>query len=463
MDKTKKKKILIVAAAIIAIIVTFVLIRTYGRKSQHVSVETVKVKIGSVSNTVTATGTIEAIKTVQVGTQVSGEVSKIYVDYNSRVKAGQLLAELDRRPLTTALTISEAALDDAKSEMTYQTANYNRIKALFDKKLVAESDYDLALYNYEKAKTSLKTAQLNYDRAKINLAYAYICSPIDGVVLKRAVDEGQTVAASFSTPTLFTIANDLTRMQVEASIDEADIGQVRDGQSVDFTVDAYPDDKFTGTVTQIRLEPVVTSNVVTYTVIVNAPNPYKKLMPGMTANITIYVEVANNVLTVSSKALRFKPNSLVMKAYYESLPADKRLDSLSEYGHKRVPGSMAEKSNRPSAGKTQRYGSMAQAGRRQALTGSPVPGSFASPEDSSNQAVNEKETEVWVKTRDFIHPVKIETGIDNDIDVQIISGLKEGDEVVVSMSMDTKVKAAKSEEDASSPFMPRPPFRRTRR
>jgi HlyD family secretion protein len=461
MDKAKKKRIIVGTAAVILIVLVIVLIKTCGDKKQHISIETVKVKTGSVSNIVTATGTIEAIKTVEVGTQVSGEVSKIYVDYNSQVKAGQLLAELDRKPLTTALTISEASLDDAKSEMTYQTANYDRIKALFDKKLVAASDYELALYNYEKSKASLKTAQLNYDKAKINLAYAYIYSPIDGVVLSRAVDEGQTVAASFSTPTLFSIANDLTRMQVEASIDEADIGQVKDGQRVDFTVDAYPDQEFAGTVTQIRLKPVVTSNVVTYTVIVQAPNPDKKLMPGMTASITIYVEEANNVLTVSSKALRFKPNQMLIKAYFESLPRDQRPDSIPRFGRMASAGSMAGKGNMPSGANVPGEGSMPPAGNGQGFAPGAASSGFTSPSDVSASTAEEKSSEVWVKTGNLLHPVKIETGIDNDIDVQIISGLKEGDDVIISMSMDKAV-PVKSSEESSSPFMPKPPFRRTK-
>jgi HlyD family secretion protein len=425
-----KKRIVIGSIAIVLLVAAVIIIKSCNSKEQGISIETVKAKIGSVSNSVTATGTIEAIKTVEVGTQVSGEIRKIYVDFNSQVKAGQLLAELDRKPLVTALTISEASLDDAKAEMTYQTANYNRIKALFDKKLVAESDYDLALYNFEKAKTSLKTAQLNYDKAKINLEYAYIYSPIDGVVLNRAVDEGQTVAASFSTPTLFTIANDLTRMQVEASIDEADIGQVKNDQRVDFTVDAYPDQKFSGKVIQIRLEPVVTSNVVTYTVIIEAPNPDKKLMPGMTASITVYVEEANNVLTIASKALRFNPDPLLLAQYGEknyddgkpvNPPAEALIppkeDSILPVDH--ASGDMATGNHQVSKG-------------------------------------------VWVKKGHDMHRVRIETGIDNDIDVEVLSGLKEGDEVVVSMSGGNSAVTNAGQETARSPFMPRPPSRRSK-
>jgi HlyD family secretion protein len=405
-----KKRILTGSIVIVALLLTAILIRSCSSKDQNISIETVKAKNGTVSISVTATGTIEAIKTVEVGTQVSGEIRKICVDYNSQVKAGQLLAELDRKPLVTALTIAEASLEDAKAEMSYQTATYNRIKALFEKKLVADSEYDLALYNYEKARTMIKTAQLNFDKASINLSYAYIYSPIDGVILSRAVDEGQTVAASFNTPTLFTIANDLTRMQVEASIDEADIGQIRNNQRVEFTVDAYPDQKFAGKVTQIRLEPVVTSNVVTYTVIVEAPNPDKKLMPGMTANITVFIVEAENVLTVTSKALRFRPDSTLLSEFQKAHPA-------TETMHMDI---------KPKLGPH-------------------------FPEGSKDQKI------VWISTEKGIHPVAVKTGVDNDIDVQIQSGLMEGDEVVVAMS--SGISATRNQAAAGSPFMPKPPNR----
>jgi HlyD family secretion protein len=421
--KIKRKRLIILIIGIVVLLLLIILL-TGNRKKQEYTFSTAKVQIGSVSTVITATGTIEAIKTVEVGTQVSGEIRKIYVDYNSQVKAGQLLAELDRKPLVTALTIAEASLDDAKAEMTYQSANYNRIKALYEKKLVAEADYDLALYNFEKAKTTLKTAQLNYDRASINLGYAYIYSPIDGVVLNRAVDEGQTVAASFNTPTLFTIANDLTRMQVEASIDEADIGQIRNNQRVDFTVDAYPDEKFAGIITQIRLEPVIVSNVVTYTVIVEAPNPEKKLMPGMTASINVYVEEADSVLTIPSRALRFKPDEKMLAAYIKKLPTRKDIQDF--------PGKN-EIQNRENT----------------------IPYS-----EINNVETRGEMSKVWRKDGNAIYPVRIQTGIDNDVDVQVISGLKEGDEIVVSMNTGYSATNTGNQETPSSPFMPRPPSRR---
>ncbi|MBN1187907.1 MAG: efflux RND transporter periplasmic adaptor subunit, partial [Bacteroidales bacterium] len=401
------------------------------KETQNITFETVNVTRGTVSNSITATGTIQAVKTVEVGTQVSGEISKIYIDYNSTVKAGQLLAELDRKPLVTALTIAEASLDNAKAEITYQTANYNRTKALFEKKLVAESDFDLVLYNFEKAKATLKTAQLNYDKAKINLDYAFIYSPIDGVVLDRAVSEGQTVAASFSTPTLFTIARDLTQMQVEASVDEADIGQVKEGQRVSFTVDAYPDLEFSGEVIQIRLQPVITSNVVTYTVIVKAANTDLKLMPGMTATITVYVEEAENVIVVASKALRFKPDNDVLLAYIKNLPKDGQ-----SFSGKDIPGAQTSSSPFPD--------NPAMDNQKKFI-------------DKVN--ANQEYSEVWVKSDNTIHPVRINTGIDNDINVEILSGLKVGDEVVVAMSSSDN-KSGVKQQNASSPFMPKPPSRK---
>jgi len=249
---------------------------------------------------------------VDVGTQVSGIVTKLYVDYNSTVKKGQVIAELDKTNLEAELSSKRASLESALSEYQYQLKTYNRSKLLHGKELISQSDYDTALDNYNKAKQSLDMAKNDYSKAKTNLGYATITSPIDGIVLSRAVEVGQTVAASFSTPTLFTIAKDLTDMQVIANVDEADIGNVRDGQRVSFTVDAYPDDTFEGTVKQVRQNATTTNNVVTYEVVVTSPNPTLKLKPGLTANITIYTSERNNVLSVPSKALRFTPDQTLI-------------------------------------------------------------------------------------------------------------------------------------------------------
>ncbi len=255
------------------------------------------------SASVTATGTIEPILQVEVGTQVSGIIAKIYADYNSMVKKGELLAVLDKTVLESELASRKSDLASSENEYEYQVKNYTRIKQLYEKKLVSESDYETASYQYQKARNSFDRSKSDLVKAQTNLSYATICSPIDGVVLSRTVDEGQTVAASFNTPTLFTIANDLTKMQVVADVDEADIGKVTEGQKVTFQVDAFPDENFEGVVTQVRLEPTTTSNVVTYEVIIDAPNPTLKLKPGLTANITIYILQKENVLSVPVKAL----------------------------------------------------------------------------------------------------------------------------------------------------------------
>ena len=311
------RKITITGYVIMASFIFFV-ISSCHRGNKGYTLETATVKKGSIINTITATGTIEADTTVLIGTQVSGVISKIFVDFNSVVKKGQLLAVLDTTPLQTQVRQAQASLEQAKGEVEYQKATYERYQALLDKKLIAQADYDQVKYNYSTALANLKTSRAGYDKAIVNLNYATITSPIKGVILNRAVDQGQTVAASFSTPNLFTIANDLTQMHVEADIDEADIGQVRQGQPVDFTVDAYPTEVFKGDIRQVRLQPTVTSNVVTYTVIVNAPNPEKKLMPGMTANITVLVQKIDSVLVVPGRAMRFTPDAAFMAEYMKA-------------------------------------------------------------------------------------------------------------------------------------------------
>ncbi|MBR3514221.1 MAG: efflux RND transporter periplasmic adaptor subunit [Bacteroidaceae bacterium] len=281
-------------------------------KKAGIEYETTTVEQGNISTTVTATGTIEPVTSVEVGTQVSGIVAKIYVDYNSEVKAGQVIAELDKTNLTSELASQRANLTSVQSSLQYQKANYERQKSLYDKGLISANDYEQARLSYVQAQQQLTTAQQNVKRAETNLGYATITSPINGVVLSKAVEEGQTVAASFSTPTLFTIAQDLTDMRVIADIDEADIGEVKEGQRVTFTVDAFPADVFQGTVTQVRQQATTESNVVTYEVVISAPNADLKLKPGLTANVTIFTLEKNDVLTVASKALRFSPNEALI-------------------------------------------------------------------------------------------------------------------------------------------------------
>ncbi len=313
-----KTKIIIGSAILLIIItVSFTLLRKGGGVKQLPV--TAQAVIGNIATTVTATGTVEPIKTIAVGTQVSGTISKIFVDYNSIVKKGQILAELDKTVLNSQLASSTTDLDNAKTQMDYQASTYNREKALYTKKAISATDMETATYNYETAKLNYQKASYAQKVAQTNLNYATIYSPIDGIVLSRAVDAGQTVAASFSTPTLFTITNDLSRMNVLANVDEADIGQVLEGQNVSFTVDAYPNDVFEGKVIQVRLEPTTTSNVVTYTVVIQAPNPELKLKPGLTANVTIYVVQRNHVLLIPNKALNFHPSGQPLQRTNDSL------------------------------------------------------------------------------------------------------------------------------------------------
>jgi HlyD family secretion protein len=297
------------AIALIAIVIWALL---GGKKEEKIAYETAIVEIGNIQNSITATGTIEPVTSVTVGTQVSGIVSKLYVDYNSIVKKGQVIAELDKTNLISELNTAKANLASAQSALNYQQANYQRYKTLFDKGLVSADDYESARLSYLQAKEQVASSRENVNKAQTNLGYATITSPIDGIVLSKSVEEGQTVASSFSTPELFVIAQDLTDMRVIANIDEADIGGVKEGQRVTFTVDAFPDDSFEGQVTQVRQQATTESNVVTYEVVVSARNDNLKLKPGLTANITIFTLEKNDVLTVPSKALRFIPTEAIL-------------------------------------------------------------------------------------------------------------------------------------------------------
>lgn len=371
--------------------------KSFGKIQTGIELETAKVIRGEISDIVTATGKLEAIETVEVGTQVSGVIQKIYVDYNSQVKKGQLLARLDETPLVAQLEQSKATVDQAEAEVNYQKANYERYQTLINKKLIAKSDYDLVVYNYEKAVASLKQAKSVYDKNKINLSYASIYSPIDGIILDRAVDEGQTVAASFNTPTLFTIANDLTQMQVEANVDEADIGRLSIGQRVEFSVDAFPDMKFDGQVTQIRLQPIESSNVITYTVVVEAPNPEKKLMPGMTANVSFFVTEKKNIVLLPAKALSvtISPEEI-----------DRLSEAHPEYSFK----------DRPDQG---------------------------------------KEKSVWIKQGNQIEKRPVQLGETDESHYEVLSGITENDEVIVAINAATAGAGQKAQ--ARSPFMPQRP------
>lgn len=412
-----KKKYLYIGLAVVVLVAGYFVFRSLRRAERTFSFETAKVEKGSISNTVTATGTLEAIKTVAVGTQVSGVIEKIYADFNSQVKKGQLLAQLDETPLQAQLDQSKATVDQAQAQLKYQKATYERYKALVAKKLIAQADFDQAEYNYQNAVAAVKNAQSVYDKNKINLSYARIYSPIDGIILERAVDEGQTVAASFNTPTLFSIANDLTQMRVEANVDEADIGQIKNGQRVEFTVDAYPERKFSGQVTEIRLQPVEKSNVITYTVIVDAPNPDKILMPGMTANATFFVTEKKDILLVPAKATHFTPNQDELSEYYASISANNPPAPAKHFGQGQKPsGPVEELPDGESAIKT-----------------------------------------VWVKNGQMIHPQRITVGATDEIHYEVVSGLKEGDEVVESMTASGGSSQSTKSTVARSPFMPQRP------
>ena len=303
----KKISKVYVAAGVVAMVAVAFWMMSGGKKEESVTFDTAKVAPANLMTSVTATGTIEPVTSVTVGTQVSGIVSKLYVDYNSVVKKGQVIAELDKTNLVSQLNASKATLASAQSKLNYESSNYKRYDALYKKGLVSADEYENAQLTYKQAREQVASVKEEVQRAQTNLGYATITSPIDGIVLSKAVEEGQTVAASFSTPELFTIAQNLKEMQVVADVDEADIGDVREGERVTFTVDAYPDDTFEGTVKQVRQEATTTNNVVTYEVVISAPNADLKLKPGLTANVTIYTAERKNVTCVPSKALRYTP------------------------------------------------------------------------------------------------------------------------------------------------------------
>ena len=319
--KTKKISSVWIIVSVIVAIAILAWLLSGKKKDTTINFTTEAVAPTNIENSVTATGTIEAVKTVTVGTQVSGIINKLFVDYNSVVKKGQVIAELDKQNLQSQLNSAKAQLSQAQanllsaqSDLAYQKANYQRDKTLYNKGLISANDYEQARLSWQTAnatvaerRDAVAAAREEVSRAQTNLSYAVITSPIDGVVISKSVEEGQTVAASYSTPELFTIAKDLKDMRVIANVDEADIGGVKVGQRVTFTVDAYPNDTFEGAVTQVRQEATTTNNVVTYEVVISAPNQDLKLKPGLTANVNIYTEEIKNVLSVPSKALRYTP------------------------------------------------------------------------------------------------------------------------------------------------------------
>lgn len=410
----KSKKLWWILGIIAVVILALILISVLKKgKKGELRVMTERSHIDSIEVTVTATGELQPVYKVDVGTQVSGIVERIYVDFNSMVKKGQLLAELDRSNLNEQLTQAKTSVSNAQSNLTLAQQQYDRIKALYDNKAATLEAYESAVNSLNLAKNQLKTAQSDLSRAQTNLSYATIYSPIDGVIMDKAVEEGQTVASSFSTPTLFTIANDLTQMQVEAKVDEADIGEVKAGQPVTFTVDAFPDDIFTGTVKEVRINPTVTSNVVTYTVIINAPNPETKLFPGMTANVSITTKKESGVC-------------IPMTALYASVDPES-IKQLEKKGYT--------------------FKSL-----------------YKNQEELTQGLKDITKKTIWVKRGENTYEqISVTVGLNNGVNTLIPEGLNVGDEVIISVSEAMEGMPGNAPEGGSSnPFKMGPPQRKTR-
>ncbi|MCF0205047.1 MAG: efflux RND transporter periplasmic adaptor subunit [Muribaculaceae bacterium] len=387
MKKISKIWFFLAALAIVTVVAWWL---SGGKKESQIDFVQQPVAKANLQNSITATGTIEPVTSVTVGTQVSGIVSKLYVDYNSEVKKGQVIAELDRTNLISELNNAKASQSSAQSSLDYETSNFNRYKTLYDKGLVSAYEFENAKLSYEKAKQTVLQAKEQVQKAQTNLGYATITSPIDGVVLSKAVEEGQTVAASFNTPELFTIAQDLTDMRVIANIDEADIGSVKEGQRASFTVDAFPNDVFNGQVTQVRQEATTTNNVVTYEVVISAPNHDLKLKPGLTANITVYTHELKDVVCVPNKALRVLPTQ-------QTIGKRKLVDC-------------------------------------------------------------EGKNKVWTITDNgtTVKAIAVQTGMSDGVNTEIISGVKEGQQVIVEITEIAEMPEPESTGE-QSPFAPGPP------
>lgn len=309
------KKILIglISLIIIGLLLGFYVFDFSGKK--EINYKTAEITRGDIESTISSTGTLSPVTTVEVGTQVSGTIAEVFVDYNNVVEKGELLAVLDTVMLKAAVLDAQAGVEKAEAQLELAQADYDRNLSLYNNKLISESDFLTFNINLKTQKASLESAKANLQRAKQNLEYAYIYSPINGTVIQKNVEAGQTVAASLSTPTLFIIAEDLSRMEILAAVDESDIGQIKVGLPVQFTVQAYPDMAFNGEVTQIRLQPTTVSNVVTYTVVINSSNQESLLLPGMTATVEFITAQQKNALLVPNAALRFQPPENVMAAF----------------------------------------------------------------------------------------------------------------------------------------------------
>lgn len=413
---SKKTRLIIVSVLVLAGLVWYFFLRT---KEKPVVLTTETISKGAISTSVTATGTVQPVDTVTVGTQVSGTVSALYADFNSNVKKGQLVAQLDKTLIMATVDQAKAGVAQAQSNQSYQAANFSRQKQLFETGSISKQDYDIALNTYQVAKATVNSAQAQLRAAERNLSFTQIYSPIDGVVLGRSVNIGQTLAASFNTPTIFTIAKDITKMQVQAKVDEADIGNVVVGLRATFTVDAFIDDTFNGTVKEIRLQPSISANVVTYSTLIDAPNDDKKLKPGMTANIVIYTKEVKDASLISVQAIKFNPDSS-LKKQYELVPAPGKHHEGKEHGNKKM---------KPTSDST-----------------------------SKSETVKVPDSYVWVLQGNKLIQKKIKIGLNDNNHVQVLSGLNDNEVVVTG----TESVAAANAAAVKSPFMPQRPGGRKR-
>ncbi|HVU55629.1 MAG TPA: efflux RND transporter periplasmic adaptor subunit [Puia sp.] len=439
----KKRSILIIIVLLVAAAAVWFFY--FRKKEETIVLQTETPEMGYISQSVTATGNIQPTDTVTVGSQVSGIIKTLYTDFNDKVRKGQLLAQLDKSLFIAQVDQNKATLLAAQSQQTYQQANFGRQELLYKTGAISKADYDNATYTLNNAKAQVENAKAQLASSEKNLSYTDIYSPMDGVVLTRSISVGQTVAASFNTPTFFTIAKDITKMQVQANVDEADIGNVAHGQRVTFTVDAFLDDVFQGSVDEIRLKPVTSANVVTYTTIITAPNDDQKLKPGMTANVTIYTKEVNNALLISAKALQFQPDSAALAGKYTLVP-----DTTAGRGRK----GRAHKDQAQNTAPGQHAGADSMTGSKKFRKGDTT---MTKVKDSSRVEASEI-AHVWV-LRDSTTLVqkKIRTGLNNDTQVQVLEGLTTSDVVVTGVEQVVKGSASPA---AKSPFMPQRPNRR---
>jgi HlyD family secretion protein len=445
-----KRTVVIIIVLLVAVAASWFFF--FRKKEVPVTLQTENPQIGYISQSVTATGNIQPTDTVTVGSQVSGIIKTLYTDFNDKVKKGQLLAQLDKSLFVAQVDQFKATLLSAQSQLTYQQANFARQELLYKTGAISKADYDNATYTLNNAKAQVENAKAQLASSEKNLSYTDIYSPMDGVVLTRSISVGQTVAASFNTPTFFTIAKDITKMQVQANVDEADIGNVAHGQRVTFTVDAFLNDVFQGSVEDIRLKPVTSANVVTYTTIINAPNDDQKLKPGMTANVTIYTKEVDSALLISAKALQFQPDSATLGPRYSIIP-----DSTAGRGRRgKGRGMQTAPAGAPTAGTGPRKhgGADSITGSNKVRKGDTTAGKV---KDSSRIQASEI-AHVWVlRDSTTLMQKRIRTGLNNDTQVQVLEGLTTSDVVVTGIQQIVKGSASPA---AKSPFMPQRPARR---